>query len=158
MASSIQEKNSDDLWYRTNTAIINPTIEEPMSSQPKRKQKEELYTYSWYLPVVGDESQDGTKNGGHEASAVEQQPEVSPPEPITSNALPKQRGPLMRFKLSTFSVRLVGLTSWTAVAGIGLMILVGSQSPVPIANVAALAGVWAGISALVWFIPGKLMK
>lgn len=130
-----------------------------MSTETKRKPNEELYTYSWYLPVGGNDGQRDSQGGGQGAGVVEQQAETAASESSASTATPEELGsPGSRSTHTTYSVRLVGLVFWSAATGVGLIVLLGTQSPVHMANVGALAGVWAAISALIWFLPGKLMK
>ena len=133
-----------------------------MSTQNKRKASEERYIYSWYLPVPG-----GEKTGAHPMAADTMEIEDQPEEPMQVNTeyLPVeqvssgQKGALdMHLKLSGSSLKLLGLAGWSAVAGGGLIALLATRSSFATDNVIALCGVWAGLSALIWFLPDIMTK
>jgi hypothetical protein len=135
-----------------------------MSAQSKRKVSEERFSYSWYLPVPGGE---GSVTA---AATVSQQvpPEVQPVVPQPASATSKGqsrkygathlRGLGSQVSISSSMLKIAGIAGWSIAAGVGLIALLATQSPVPMGNVLALCGVWAAISALIWFVPGKLMK
>ena len=139
-----------------------------MSTQTKRKANEERFTYSWYLPVTGSKGSGGsqanvllekeTDSAAKDEAAVESTPNlvqtIEQPEIL---ALGRRVVPGTRLSVSPFKLRLVALPSWTAVAGVGMALLI-TQSPIPMNSVLALGGVWATISALVWYLPAKLMR
>jgi hypothetical protein len=60
--------------------------------------------------------------------------------------------------VSPSTLKIAGLAGWSIIAGGGMIALLATKSPPPMGNVLALVGVWAALSALIWFVPGKLIK
>jgi hypothetical protein len=61
-------------------------------------------------------------------------------------------------KLSASQLRIAGLAGWSIVAGGGAIALLVGPGPILGLRLGAIGGVWAAVSALVWFLPGKLTK
>jgi hypothetical protein len=59
-------------------------------------------------------------------------------------------------KFSPTKLRLAGVSGWSAVAAVGAIVLATRAGPFPGTQLGILGGVWLGISALVWFLVGKL--
>jgi len=134
-----------------------------MSTQSKRKAPEELFTYSWYFPVPGEEVP-GQSPPPAEPAPVEAQAPAPVPTPVVirsvrdvkrARSAPKPRS---NFHVSLSTVRIAGIAGWSVAAGGGVVALLATQSPAPVGNLIAVCGLWGGISAIVYFLPGKLMK
>ena len=137
-----------------------------MSAQAKRKVGEEPFTYSWYLPVAGGKGSSGTQAAvllENEAEPEIQGQEMVEPGSEQAKALSQPEAAAVEqtggpaHKVTPTNLRLIALSSWSAVSGVGMALLV-TQSPVHVNNVLALVGVWAALSGLIWYLPGKLMK
>jgi len=138
-----------------------------MSSPQGRKPKPESYEYSWFLPA-----------DGHKSSAVVSQLDPSEleakaegsknPEIAAMQARTEQwrrsgehRSASNRAGskiIDLTKVRLMGTVAWSAIAGSGAVLLVARAAQFPSAQLAILAGVWLGLSAAIWFIPGILSR
>jgi hypothetical protein len=124
-----------------------------MSAQSKQKANEERFIYSWYLPVQGGEDPAPAEQAG----AVETEEQYVESPPVTKQSAHKlSLG--AGFNLSSPHLKLLGLAAWSVIAGGGLIALLITHSPVPVNNVLAICGVWAALSALIWFVPGRLVK
>jgi hypothetical protein len=69
-------------------------------------------------------------------------------KPARSQAVP--------FTLGEAKIRLAGMVGWSAVAGSGAVLLVARAGQAASGQLGILAGVWLGVSAAIWFLPGML--
>jgi hypothetical protein len=113
------------------------------STKTKQEGEEAQFRYSWYLPVPPASEE----NAG---SAPVDQLEAAEAE---------QKGVFgLHLNVPPSILRFAGLSGWNIASGVGIMVLFVFQSPVPVDRVAALGGVWAAVSALVWSLSGRLME
>jgi hypothetical protein len=138
-----------------------------MSSPQARKPKVENYEYSWFLPA-----------DGHNGSAVVSQVPSSELEGAGEGsdklgvAAMEARTERWRhsgehksahvrassFSLEQARVRLAIVVGWSAIAGSGAVLLVARAGQPPSIQLGLLAGVWLGVSAAIWFLPGILSR
>jgi len=141
--------------------------DDAMSTAQVRKPKPESYEYSWFLPA-----------GGHNGSAIVHQlppseleaasaqvenPEIRAMEARTeqwrhSGATRSRSAQLQPWKLDQARLRLAGVVAWSGMAAIGAILMVARTGPFPGLQVGILGGVWAGISAAIWFVPQILSR
>jgi len=136
-----------------------------MSSPEGRKPKPESYAYSWFLPAGG--------NGGSVIVSQFPSPEVEADpgdvqlsetavmeartEKWRHSGQKKQRSRTqISWHIDSTRVGIAGVAGWSAMAGIGGLLLSTRAGPFPGVQLGILAGVWVGISALIWFLPKKL--
>ncbi|HUK80115.1 MAG TPA: hypothetical protein VLU91_05580 [Nitrososphaerales archaeon] len=137
-----------------------------MSSPQGRKAKPDSYAYSWFLPAEG--------HGG--LQVVSQMP---PPEPEATSLGPQNeqiaamnartdewrhsgtaRPQSVKRSLAPDSVtmRLAGVAGWSAMAGTGAFVLLERSGSFPGLQLGVLTGVWLGVSAAIWLLPGILSR
>ena len=81
-----------------------------------------------------------------------------------SNLHTFRSSPKSRSRFGSFSgplpirVKIGAVAGWSVVAAVGAAALVMSPGPLMGVRLAELGAVWGAISALVWFLPGKLIK
>jgi len=78
---------------------------------------------------------------------------------VTFRSSPKSRGrllpasgPLPRW------ARIAALAGWSCVAFAGAALILGSSGLVFSLRLAELGGVWGAVSAILWFVPGRLAR
>jgi len=135
-----------------------------MSSTQGRKPKSENYAYSWFLPATGN---NGTAmasqllpSGPEAAPANAENSEMAAMEARTEqwrhSGETKKSVASKPWSISPVRLRLAGVSGWSAVAAVGAIVLATRAGPFPGTQLGILGGVWVGISALVWFLVGKL--
>jgi hypothetical protein len=131
------------------------------------KDEKDPFAYSWYLPTGAK-----ARAGEHPLEpSSEQEPEpeneamvesgqrVSEPEPRQVAAGSRSGGGSgFHLKASASQLRIVGLSVWSVVSGVGMIALLVTQNPIPLTPVMTLGGLWAAVSAIIWFLPSKLSK
>src|SRR5579863_1650883 len=132
-----------------------------MSARMKQEKMEEPFQYSWHLPVSG--------MGGIARTA--QAPGVQPEEPQEAAASgppmavqtaseeyarpAEGTGMSLHIALSRRTLALGGIGAWTIAAAGGSIAMVAAHPSVPLTSLLAVGGVWAALSALIWFLPPK---
>jgi hypothetical protein len=139
-----------------------------MSEHTKQGSKQAQYTYSWYLPAVGSkksraeaEERRLADSGMQTSTHADQKEAFVPAADVNFDMTGNQSGSLSShlFRLfESIQVRGVAVLGWSAVAGVGAVLMLSRAGPFPGTQLAALAGTWAGISAVLWILPSKLRK
>jgi hypothetical protein len=139
-----------------------------VSTQSKRMVNEERFTYSWYLPVAGGKGSGRTQTAqllekgaesvktdeGDVGSASMLAQQIYHPKAV---AVKHKAAFGSILSISPSKLKLVAFSGWSIISGAGIVLLV-TQSPVLVTHVLALGGVWVTVSALIWYLPGKLTR
>ena len=136
-----------------------------MSDKPEREKKSRPYEYSWALPAPGtpwngvapegspghetDPGHPATETGGSERVETPEAGSRIPGHPSSSPGIGHP---------STFELKLLGLVGWSATVCVGISYLVSRGGPFPGLQVGEIGGVWVVLSAVLWFLPGRLAR
>jgi hypothetical protein len=140
-----------------------------MATEPEgnnEKDQKDPFAYSWYLPVTGGKPPTGAEpteqppqpeSKGQMEGGAESDESPSEPTPFQDSADSGPREALgPRFKVSPSLLRVVGLSAWSIVSGVGIIALLVTQNPFQLTPVLGVVGLWAVVSGLIWFLPGKI--
>ena len=137
-----------------------------MSSTQERK-KSENYSYSWFLPGPGSKGSatsqapapdtEATPTGKGQGSGHEAQ-EARTEEWMHSADHTAKAAEVGSGGLSQTKIKIAGIAGWSAIAGAGGVLLATRAGSFPPLQMGILVGVWAGIAAAIWFVPGFLLR
>jgi len=129
-------------------------------STAQGKAKSDGYSYSWFLPAPGS-SVSATTAPIHESTAKVVSSEMMAMEERAErwrHQWESRRRPVRSgsWSPSPSRLRIGGFAAWNAVAITGAVVMSMRAASIPMTQLGIFGGVWAGISALVWFLPGLL--
>jgi hypothetical protein len=115
--------------------------------------------------VLVAEEVDAIAQGGEveQLEPVESSPEPAGYRPIDDaymesfHSSPKKLGKFgFTLDLSKNQLKVVSLVAWSTISVVGAALIGKEAGPAVTLHLAALGGVWAAISAILWFLPSKL--
>jgi hypothetical protein len=141
------------------TVVESPPSAEPNGYSPDAdalEATEVVYEAPEQVDQVANSSQEGEIRG----SVV--YPPIDERSMHTFRSSPKSRSRFGSFGSASgplsIRVKLGAVAGWSSVAAVGAAVILMNPGPLIGVRLAELGAIWGAISALVWFLPGKLIK
>jgi hypothetical protein len=149
-----------------------------MTEQTSTRETRKAYSYSWYLPAASSkgeawappaqimevaDSMEVSQEPGSSFESLNPQPaEVTEPIPLIKPVGRMPKSKRQRYTspgILSNRLRIAALVGWSSVAGMGMVALVLLRhGPLLTLQIGELAGLWAGLSAALWFFTSRFAK